>query len=213
MKLIMIQDHVYKELASKIPVGDIQIIQSSDFIADIEKNRINVIKSRYSRQGFKTPEELMDIIAEQIFRAGGGIFKSETKPVVIDDPELDSDVYDRNCLWVLVYDNEKGQPEVVMDRIFINEEEATLGAKELVAEDASFDGKEISVVGVPFQNLKYGKTIPGFVEETIDISDETFLKLAKTAHEQNITLNELVTNLLQEYIDDKIKINLREELI
>lgn len=40
----------------------------------------------------------------------------------------------------------------------------------------------------------------------IDISDENFMKLAKMAHEQNITLNQLCVNLLQEYVDGKIEL-------
>jgi hypothetical protein len=36
-----------------------------------------------------------------------------------------------------------------------------------------------------------------------NISDEDFLILAKKAHEQDITLNQLVVNLLQDYIENK----------
>jgi predicted DNA-binding ribbon-helix-helix protein len=35
----------------------------------------------------------------------------------------------------------------------------------------------------------------------IEISEEHFLILAKMAHEKNITLNQLITNILLEYIE------------
>jgi hypothetical protein len=41
----------------------------------------------------------------------------------------------------------------------------------------------------------------------VDIPDDVFIALAKMAHEKGITLNELVTEILQNYIDGKIAID------
>jgi predicted DNA-binding ribbon-helix-helix protein len=41
----------------------------------------------------------------------------------------------------------------------------------------------------------------GKVEIPIDLSDEEFLKLAKMAHERDITFNQLVEEILQAEID------------
>lgn len=43
----------------------------------------------------------------------------------------------------------------------------------------------------------------------VDISDETFLFIAKMAHEKNITFNQMVTEILKEQIE---KESLKEEL-
>ncbi len=40
----------------------------------------------------------------------------------------------------------------------------------------------------------------------IDIPDDVFMELARMAHEQNITLNQLCVNILQEYVDGKVEI-------
>jgi len=90
-----------------------------------------------------------------------------------------------------------------MDRIFISQDEAAQAAKELVAEERTFDDTELTVVGIPFTNLTYGKTIPGYITEQIDLDDSTFLKLAKMAHEKNITLNDLMQDVLSLYIKNK----------
>lgn len=51
----------------------------------------------------------------------------------------------------------------------------------------------------------------------IDIPDDVFMELAKAAHEKNITLNELVCQILREYVDghrglddDPLEVELRE---
>jgi len=36
----------------------------------------------------------------------------------------------------------------------------------------------------------------------VNISDKLFLKLAKAAHAEDITLNQLVTRILEEYIEE-----------
>lgn len=38
-------------------------------------------------------------------------------------------------------------------------------------------------------------------EIEVDISDEEFLWLARRAHEEDITLNELVNNIMKEHLD------------
>jgi len=43
------------------------------------------------------------------------------------------------------------------------------------------------------------------VEIQLELEDETFLGLAKLAHKKNITFNELVVNIMQEYIEDRKK--------
>jgi len=43
------------------------------------------------------------------------------------------------------------------------------------------------------------------VEIEIDLTDEAFLRLAKRAHEQNITFNELVNRILKEKVEREEK--------
>lgn len=40
----------------------------------------------------------------------------------------------------------------------------------------------------------------------IDIQDDVFMELARAAHEKNITLNEFVCQILQDYVDGKLGI-------
>ena len=39
------------------------------------------------------------------------------------------------------------------------------------------------------------------VEEIIDMSDDTFLKLAKMAHSKDITINQMIQEILEKYIN------------
>jgi hypothetical protein len=48
--------------------------------------------------------------------------------------------------------------------------------------------------------------MPDTVNVEIDLSDEDFMELARMAHEQNITLNQLCVNILQAYVDGKVEI-------
>jgi hypothetical protein len=43
------------------------------------------------------------------------------------------------------------------------------------------------------------------VEIQLELEDETFLGLAKLAHKKNITFNDLVVQIMQEYIEDRKK--------
>lgn len=45
----------------------------------------------------------------------------------------------------------------------------------------------------------------GYEDVEVELSDEQFLALAKTAHKKNITINQLVTNMLREHIEDAEK--------
>ena len=49
---------------------------------------------------------------------------------------------------------------------------------------------------------KKEKTEENTVEVEIDISDASFLKLARIAHEKDITLNQLCNNLLKDHIKE-----------
>lgn len=50
------------------------------------------------------------------------------------------------------------------------------------------------------------------VEVQVDIPDDVFMELARAAHEKNITLNELVCQILQEYVDGKRTLDESEEV-
>lgn len=50
------------------------------------------------------------------------------------------------------------------------------------------------------------------VDVEIDIPDEVFLALAKIAHEQGITFNELCVNILRDYINGKLTIDRNQVL-
>jgi hypothetical protein len=54
-------------------------------------------------------------------------------------------------------------------------------------------------------------TKPNTTSIEVDMTDETFMALAKEAHARDITLNELCCEILQAYVDDKI--DLEEEQI
>lgn len=41
-----------------------------------------------------------------------------------------------------------------------------------------------------------------FEEVEVDITDETFLKIAKQAHDRNITFNEMCEIMLNDYINE-----------
>lgn len=45
----------------------------------------------------------------------------------------------------------------------------------------------------------------GYENIEVDLSDEQYLALAKMAHEKDITINQLVTNMLREHIEDAEK--------
>jgi len=45
------------------------------------------------------------------------------------------------------------------------------------------------------------------VNVEIDLPDDVFIELARMAHEQNITLNQLCVNILQAYVDGKVEIS------
>lgn len=45
----------------------------------------------------------------------------------------------------------------------------------------------------------------GYENIEVDLSDEQYLALAKMAHEKDITLNQLVTNMLREHVEDAEK--------
>ncbi len=54
----------------------------------------------------------------------------------------------------------------------------------------------------------------------IDIPDDVFMELARAAHEKNITLNEFICQILQDYVDGKIgipedplEVKLRESVV
>jgi hypothetical protein len=47
----------------------------------------------------------------------------------------------------------------------------------------------------------------------IDIPDDVFIELARMAHEQNITLNQLCVNILQAYVDGKVEIPKEDPLV
>jgi hypothetical protein len=50
-----------------------------------------------------------------------------------------------------------------------------------------------------------------FVNVEVDLPDDVFMALAREAHEKNITLNELVCQILREYVDGQVKLKERDE--
>ena len=53
-------------------------------------------------------------------------------------------------------------------------------------------------------SCKYcGYTFKDYVEETLEISDKDFIILAKEAHKRDITLNELINDVLEKYVQER----------
>ena len=227
---------------------DFSLEPSSDLIADIQNDKINIIKSRYSSPGEKSPEILskeIEYVLNKIDKTlqylnysfkleisnrgfgnfdvkdfkpeKGGVMKrygikkvdytlygkidlNDINQSSIEDPEL-SPAYEDSKLWVIAYDTGFKNIEIVENGTYTTKKQAEDVAKELSNTDM-FIGTELTVIGIPIKNINYGDTffVPGEEESLIEIEDNLFFEMAKRAHQENKTVNELANELLGEHI-------------
>lgn len=223
MKLLLLSDSAYDDLSFQL---GLEARAQLDLIVDIQQSGINVEKSKHTAPGPISSDALVETVTQSIFSSIGYIkepidtpetFKTENCPdnvsencamyvsdenyVKIDDPEL-SPAYEDNKIWVIAYDTGFKNIEVVQNGVYNTKKEAEDAALDLCDSDI-YIGTELTVIGLPMKNIEYGDTAftPGEDEdELIEIEDDLFFKLAKMAHLENITVNELAAKILEESI-------------
>lgn len=144
-------------------------------------------------------------VSQPKFQTSNYTKDTPTNSVGYEDPEL-SNAYQDAKIWCIAYDTGFKTIELLETGVYITKQKAEDAAKEMSDTDM-FRGTELTVIGIPIKNIDYGDTffVPGDEEdELVEISDELFLELAKQAHKQNVTVNELANTLLRAYIDSDL---------
>jgi len=231
MKLLLIEDDNYNYLKNQNPNNNLFVL--SNMCVDINNKKINIIRDIDTNFGEQSIQDLMSILTTKLVIGAGGYIVSKEpnapeymgytksfnkecnteKKMNIEDPTLSKE-YGRNHIWVIVYEDSDKNVHLATNNIFMTESDAKLECMLLIAEknDEITSCEELTVIGVPFKNLFYGDTYKveeedvkeELVDVLVDIPDEQLLKLAKAAHEQNITLNQLFNNILKDFVDGKV---------
>lgn len=219
MKLILMNDDLYKTYSSE---QKREIFKQSNLCVNIQNDGNFVIASKYKNIGYISYTELIELVNEtiskdirftkkhpqfQTYNCIESIFSLENTDPKLEDPEL-SNSYQGNKIWCIAYDTGFKNIEIVDDIVCLTKKEAENIAKDLCEQDL-WKGTELTVVGIPVNNIDYGDTFYSPTDEDslkdgiVEIPDDLFYTLAKDAHLANMTVTDYANELLKKYIDEK----------